>query len=57
MEIAPLSTSPIGDNVDKGRHLAVTNRVARHLMSEDRAPSGGVHFASKTNPQMSSGMG
>ena len=45
------------DSVDKGRHSAVTNRVARHSMSEDRAPSDGVHFASKTNPQMSSGTG
>ena len=32
---------------DKGRHPAATNRVARHSMSEDRAPSGGMHFASK----------
>ena len=38
----------------KGAHTAVTNRVARHPMSEDRAPNGGVHFASKTNSQMSS---
>jgi hypothetical protein len=44
-------------SVDKGRHSAATNRVARHSMSEDRAPSGGVHFVSKTNPQMSSGIG
>jgi hypothetical protein len=26
-------------------------------MSEDRTPSGGAHFASKTNTQMSSGIG
>src|SRR5215813_7596779 len=39
------------------RRPAATNRVARHSMSEDRAPSRGVRFASETNTQMSSGSG
>jgi hypothetical protein len=43
--------------VGHGRHPAATNRVARHSMSEDRAPSRGVRFASETNTQMSSGSG
>ena len=41
--------------VGQRRHPVATNRVARHSMSEDRAPSCGVRFASKTNSQMSSG--
>ena len=52
-----LSAAELCVSLDGGRHPAATNRVARHSMSEDRAASGGVHFASKTNTQMSSGNG
>jgi hypothetical protein len=41
----------------QARGPAVTNWIARHLMSEDRLPNGGVYFASKTNTQMLSGIG
>ena len=47
VEIAPLSSPTDFASVDVGRHPAATNRVARHSTSEDRAPSGGTHFASK----------
>ena len=57
VEIPLLSAAEPYVSLDSGRHPAATNRVARHSMSEDRAPSGGVHFASKTNTQMSSGIG
>ena len=36
-------------------HPAATNRRARHSMSPLRVSSSGMRFASKTNPQMSSG--
>jgi hypothetical protein len=41
-------------SVDQSRHPAATNRVARHSMSEDRAPSGRDALCFQTNSQMSS---
>jgi hypothetical protein len=40
--------------VGQRRRPVSTNRVARHSMSKDRAPSREVRFASETNSQMSS---
>src|SRR5205807_5216933 len=37
------------------RHPAATDRSFRHAMSLNQVPSRGMHFASRTNPQMLSG--
>jgi hypothetical protein len=40
---------------EASRHPAATNLGARHPMSVVRVSSSGMRFASRTNPQMSSG--